>query len=179
MNTNNSSVSQRALRLHAVAAAIIAAVLAGIVTSAAVSAATLDGVSFSKLPGDRVQIKLELSEAVNEPLSFATDNPARVALDFPGVSLDLPSKTQDISVGMARSVTAVEAGGRTRVVLNLVQLVPYELWVDGSTVILTLESPGAAGDAAFRDDEAGGGGHSHAGPGMDGMGGMGGMGGMM
>jgi chaperonin GroEL len=29
------------------------------------------------------------------------------------------------------------------------------------------------------DDEAGGGGHSHAGPGMDGMGGMGGMGGMM
>ena len=39
-------------------------------------ATTLDRVSFAKLPGDRVQIKLELSGPVKEPLSFAIDNPA-------------------------------------------------------------------------------------------------------
>ena len=157
MTTNNRNVTQRAPGIHAVTAAIVATLLAGIVTTSALWAATLDGVSFAKLPGDRVQIRLQLSEPVDEPLSFAIDNPARIALDFPGVSIDLASKTQDIGVGMARSVTAVEADGRTRVVLNLVQLVPYELSVDGSSVVLTLESLGSAGSTAFRDDEAGGG----------------------
>ena len=153
MTTQNPFVTRHILRAGAVLSALVAAVLAGVMTSTTVAAATLDGVGFSKLPGDRVQITLELSDAVEEPLSFAIDNPARVALDFPGVTLDLPQKTQNIGVGMARSVTAVEAGGRTRVVLNLVQLVPYELRVDGSNVVLTLDSPGAAGTAAFRGDD--------------------------
>ena len=55
MNTNSRFLSQSALRIHAVTAAIVAAVLAGLVTSSAVWATTLDRVSFSKLPGDRVQ----------------------------------------------------------------------------------------------------------------------------
>ena len=116
-------------------------------------ATTLDGVSFSKLPGDRVEIRLQLSEPVAEPLSFAIDNPARVALDFPAVSLNLPSKSQPIGVGMARSVSAVEAAGRTRVVLNLVQLVPYTLQVRGSQILVTLDSPGAASTAALAPTE--------------------------
>ena len=119
---------------------------------AGVFATTLDEVSFAKLPGDRVQIKLSLSDPVDEPLSFAIDNPARVALDFPGVKLNLDIKRQDINVGMARSVAAVEAAGRTRVVLNLVQLVPYELRTEGNAVYITLDSPGAAGAAAFRSE---------------------------
>ena len=84
--------------------------------------------------------------------TFAIDNPARIALDFPHVSLNLDSKHEDINVGMARSVSAVEAAGRTRVVLNLIQLVPYELNTEGNTVFITLDSPGAAGAAAFRGE---------------------------
>ena len=107
------------------------------------TATTLDKISFSTLPGDRVQVVLELSGPVDEPLSFAIDEPARVALDFPGVSLNLPRKTEDIGVGMARSVTAVEAGGRSRVVLSLVKLVPYSIDVSGNQVVLTLDSTGS------------------------------------
>lgn len=88
-------------------------------------AATLNDISFDALPGERVQVTLSLSEPVSEPLSFAIDEPARVALDFPGVSLSAGRTTQAIGVGMARSVTAVEGGDRTRVVLNLIKLVPY------------------------------------------------------
>ena len=113
---------------------------------------TLDKISFSTLPGDRVQIVLELSGPVDEPLSFAIDEPARVALDFPGVSLNLPRKTENINVGMARSVTAVEAGGRSRVVLSLVKLVPYAIDVSGNQVVLTLDSTGStAGHAAAKN----------------------------
>ena len=101
--------------------AMMAFVIVALLWPATSIATSLDAVSFAKLPGDRVQIKLELSDPVEEPLSFAIDNPARVALEFPNVSLNLTRKNQDINVGMARSVSAVEAAGRTRVVLNLVQ----------------------------------------------------------
>ncbi len=116
---------------------------------AASKGVSLDEISFSTLPGDRVEVKLTLSEKAAEPLHFAIDNPARIAVDLPGIGLNLPHKTQAIGVGMARSVVAVEAGGRTRVVLNLVKLVPYGLRVEGNAVYLTLESAGAAGSIAF------------------------------
>ena len=116
---------------------------------------TLDKISFSTLPGDRVQVILEMSGPVDEPLSFAIDEPARVALDFPGVSLNLPRKTENINVGMARSVTAVEAGGRSRVVLSLVKLVPYSIDVSGNKVVLTLDSTGSTASQAVAKSAAG------------------------
>ena len=57
---------------------------------------------------------------------------ALVALDFPGVSSGLAQKTQTIGVGMSRSVTTVEAAGRTRVVINLVAPVGYEVTSQGN-----------------------------------------------
>ena len=116
---------------------------------------TLNKMSFTTLPGDRVQVILDMSGPVDEPLSFAIDEPARVALDFPGVSLNLPRKSEDIGVGMARSVTAVEAGGRSRVVLSLVKLVPYEINVSGNQVVLTLDSSGSTTSQAAAKRAAG------------------------
>jgi len=140
----------RIASLVAISAAIIAGSAAWPGAAQAQSTVTLDGISYSTLPGDRVQVRLDLSAPPGEPLSFAIDKPARVALDFPGVSLNLPRKTEEIGVGMAQSVTAVEASGRTRVVLNLIKLVPYDLKVEGASVLVTLDSPGSAGSGALR-----------------------------
>ncbi|NIR28549.1 MAG: type IV pilus secretin PilQ [Gammaproteobacteria bacterium] len=111
---------------------------------------TLDAIGYSSLPGDRVRIELELSGPVQEPLVFAVEDPPRVAIDFTNVGLNLERKSQTVGIGMARSVTAVEAGGRTRVVLNLVRLVPYELQVRDSVVLVTLESSAVAAAPAVQ-----------------------------
>ncbi|MBI5617490.1 MAG: type IV pilus secretin PilQ [Gammaproteobacteria bacterium] len=119
------------------------AIAAGLLSQAAL-AATLEDIKFTSLPGDRVQIALKLSEPMtSDPLSFTIDNPARIALDFPGTELKVPSKVQNIGVGKAQSVVAVEADGRTRVVVNLAQLVPYEVKTAGNTVTVTLEGNAA------------------------------------
>jgi type IV pilus assembly protein PilQ len=71
----------------------------------------LDAVKFNALPGNKVQVKLELSGPLSrEPLSFTIDDPARIALDLPDTRLNLPSKNQPIGVGTVRSLNAVEAG---------------------------------------------------------------------
>jgi len=111
---------------------------------------TLDSVDYSSLPGDRVRVELGFSEPVAKPMAFAVENPARIALDFRGVAVNLPRKTQPIGVGMARSVAAVEGDDRTRVVLNLITLVPYDLQIEGNRVFVTLQESATAAGATRR-----------------------------
>ena len=102
----------------------------------------LDGVEYTALSGDRVQVVFSLSGEAPSPVSFTIDNPARIALDFPGVANRLARKTQAIGIGVARSLASAEAKGRTRVVLSLVEMVPYETRVEGSEVVVVLDGTG-------------------------------------
>ena len=124
---------------HIVTIISLMGIFAAVGFSSVVQAATLDDISYSVLPGERVQLKIELSEPMQgEPMSFTIDNPARIALDFPNTTLGAVTKNQSIDVGVATSVSVVEAAGRTRVVLNLVRSVAYEIDVQGSSVTVTL-----------------------------------------
>lgn len=106
---------------------------------------SLEGISFSALPGDRVQIKIDLdTPQSSEPLNFTIDNPARIALDFPNTTLNTSSKNISVGIGVAHSVSAVEAAGRTRVVLNLVESVPYDITTEGNSVLVTLGAKATA-----------------------------------
>jgi len=103
---------------------------------------TLQSVEFAELPGNKAEITLTLSNPAPAPLSFTIDNPARIALDFPATSNGLAQRTQDIGIGMVDSLTAVEAQNRTRVVVNLVDMVPYEARAEGNKVILVVQNAG-------------------------------------
>ena len=98
----------------------------------------LQSVSFNKLAGEKLQFKLNFSRNASEPGSFTIDNPARIALDFPNTGSALNWKNKNVGIGFAKSITAVEAGNRTRVIINLVQLLPFETEVSGRSVYLTL-----------------------------------------
>jgi len=101
-------------------------------------AATLQSITFNSLAGEKVQIKLSFAGPAVAPGSFTINNPARIALDFPNTANRLGWKSKNVGIGFAKSITAVEAGNRTRVVLNLVQLIPFETRVSGNSVYLTL-----------------------------------------
>ncbi|VAW88547.1 Type IV pilus biogenesis protein PilQ [hydrothermal vent metagenome] len=102
---------------------------------------TLIDIGYSSLPGNRVLIKLSMENPVSMPNSFSIDTPARIALDFPETASRLKKKSTSISLGAARSIMAVEAQGRTRVVLNLIRMVKYDTRIDGNNIFITLESP--------------------------------------
>ena len=108
----------------------------------------LKSVEFAGLPGNKAQIILTLSNTATSPLSFTIDNPARIALDFPATKNELAQRTQAIGIGMADSLTAIEAQGRTRVVVNLVEMVPYEAHTEGNKVVLTIQGGGKEESAA-------------------------------
>ncbi len=103
---------------------------------------TLQEISSSSLPGGKVQIKLRHSAPPSAPLSFTIDNPARIVLDFADTAHSLAKSSQTIGLGAVRSVNVASAKGRTRVVLNLDQLVPYETRAEGNDIYLTLDASG-------------------------------------
>jgi type IV pilus assembly protein PilQ len=132
------------IELKARKTALLGMVLLWALTSN-VLANQLQDISFSALPGNRVEIVLTTSEPVGDPDSFTTDNPARIAIDLVNTSSALSTKVTPVAIGMARSVTAIEAGNRTRVVINLLEQVPHEIRTEGNQVFVSVGSGSGAG----------------------------------
>lgn len=141
-----STVKQQAHRLLA----WLTLLVLGTVSTA--WANTLQEVSFSAMPGNRVEVVLTLSEPIAEPSSFSTDNPARIAIDLPDTNSEVPRVTP-VAVGAARSVTAIEAGDRTRVVINLLAAVDHQISVDGSQLRVSIGSAGGAASMSADSSE--------------------------
>lgn len=104
----------------------------------------LQDMQVQTLPGNRIELELKLSGAAPAPLSFTIENPARIALDLADTAIALPSRRREIGAGPLSTVLAAESGGRTRVVLNLDAMVPYETRVEGNSVFVTLGTPAQA-----------------------------------
>ncbi len=116
---------------------------AAISNAAAAETLTLQQITYASLPGDRVQIKMTLSGPAPQPGAFTIDNPARIALDLPNTLLGSVQKNQSVGVGVVRSIQAIEAGGRTRVVVNLARLVPYDSTIENNNIVITLGVAGS------------------------------------
>jgi len=110
----------------------------------AVQAVEVEGIEHTMLSSKSVQIKMTLSEPVQKPKSFTIDNPSRLVLDFPNTGLNLDQSRLAIDAGVVKGVRAVEGGGRTRVVVSLVKIVPYEVRVQNNEVFINLTDDGAA-----------------------------------
>jgi type IV pilus assembly protein PilQ len=125
------------------------AALAGFGGQAALAQSThrLESIDVQATSGDKVELTLRMSDAAPTPLTFTVDNPARIALDLPSTSVAMTSRRVDVKQGVLDTVNVAEANGRTRVVLNVDALVPYETRVQGNTIIVSLSSP-SAGRAA-------------------------------
>jgi len=108
--------------------------------SAADATAKLQAIDVQTLPGQQLQLTMRLSGPAPQPLSFTIDNPARISFDLPNITLALPSRRIDVHSAGLDTILAAEGKDRTRLVLNLDKLVPYDTRVDGNNIIVMLGS---------------------------------------
>ncbi len=106
----------------------------------------LQDIQVQSLPGQRVELKLIMSELAPEPMAFTIDNPARIALDLPDTSVGLSSRRRDVNLGPLDTILTAEANGRTRVVLNLDTMVAYQTSRSGNTITVMLGDAGNYSD---------------------------------
>jgi len=112
--------------------------------SGALNAATIEDIEFSARPGSKFEIRMDFNEPPPEIKSYTIEKPARIAIDFPETTSALERKRYSLPYGNATGVIVLESGDRTRLVINLVKVVPYETRVDGNSlyVVVGQESAG-------------------------------------
>jgi len=108
--------------------------------------------------GAEIAIKIDLKQALSvPPAGFSVANPAKVAFDFPLTTNGLGKTTQVVNTGDLHSLNVVQAGERTRLVLNLVRNMNYSTRLDGKSLYVVLapivRSGGSAAEKVTRFTE--------------------------
>ena len=109
------------------------------------AAPTVTDIEFASRPGSKIEVRLDFDETPPPMEAYTIEKPARIAIDFPGTRSALPQKIYSLPYGNATGVVVLESGDRTRLVLNLVKLVPYETRVEGNSLFLVV-GQGSSGD---------------------------------
>ncbi len=129
---------------------IVVGISALMVSFCALAQGTISAVSASVQNGVET-LRIDFSDSVViSPTGFVTQSPARIALDFHGVSNSFGKSVYESNLGNLRSVNIVEAGGRSRVVLNLKVPVGYKTDVQGKSLFVALDGAAGVSGASVR-----------------------------
>src|ERR1700746_787130 len=134
-------------RLLGAAATVVLAAGLGLAAPAPARAAdqpALQAVDVQPLPGQTLQATTPAAGPAPQPLSFTIDNPARISFDLPNTTLAIPSKRIDVHAAGLDTIVAAETKDRTRLVMNLDKLVPYDTRVVGNNIVVMLGGGSAA-----------------------------------
>ncbi|MDX1609149.1 MAG: type IV pilus secretin PilQ [Halofilum sp. (in: g-proteobacteria)] len=120
-------------------------------TEASAPGNALTGIEFSSLPGNRLEIQLQLQQPIATPRSFTIREPARIAYDLPNTKNATGKRSIPIGSGLAESVSIAETPTRTRVVLNLTEIPRHSVRSEGNRVVVTLGEDGGAGQTVANE----------------------------
>lgn len=125
----------------------LGAALCLMIAQQAIAANTLKEVKTTSQADGKTAITMRFADPIGDVKAFSTDNPPRIAIDLPDTQNGLAQKKQLISSGLAKSVSTVEAGGRTRVLVELSKTASYRTQSVGDTLVLTIDGKSAVQNA--------------------------------
>jgi len=114
----------------------------------AMAANVLQDVRYASAPGGKVDITLQFAEPVGDVQAFTTDSPPRIAIDLPDTTNGLSARRVAVGAGATSAVSAAEAGGRTRVVVDLFRPAGYTTRSNGNLLVVTVDAGTVGGAAA-------------------------------
>ena len=118
--------------------------------SSLAGAVTLEDVSFTSLPGEGLEVTMKFDGAPPEPKGYTIERPARIAVDLSDTTSGLNQRSIPLGSGNAQSLTVVETKDRTRLIFNLVELVPHETVRNNNSLVMTIGGGGSAPVASSR-----------------------------
>lgn len=109
-----------------------------VILSPALFAVNLQTLDVAALPGGQVELKLAFDQAINAPNGYTIEQPARIALDLPGVKNKLGIKSRELGNGNVRSLNIVETPDLMRLIINMTSSSPYNTRVDGKYLYIVV-----------------------------------------
>lgn len=116
----------------------VVGLVVSLMAGAANAASTIRNIEFSSRPESKFEIRVDFDGLPPELKSYTIEKPARIAIDFPDTRSALEQKRFSLPYGNATGVVVLESGDRTRLVVNLVKVVPFETRVDGNSLFVVV-----------------------------------------
>jgi len=116
----------------------VAGLVAGLVAGAAQATTTIKDIEFSARPESKFEIRMDFDGAPPEMKAYTIEKPARIAIDFADTKSALERKRYSLPYGNATGVVVLESGDRTRLVVNMVKVVPFETRVEGNSLFVVV-----------------------------------------
>ncbi|MBF0470959.1 MAG: type IV pilus secretin PilQ [Gammaproteobacteria bacterium] len=121
------------------------------------AASTIDALKVEPNGDGKFEVRITLSGDMPEIGTFSVERPASIAVDFPLTKLNTADSQLKINSGVIKSVRAIEAAGRSRVVIKMTTLTPYTINREGGEVVVRLgdnQEPGVAQITAGKQEQA-------------------------
>jgi len=110
----------------------------------ALAATNVTGIDHSSTADGGVRITLQTSGDVPQVSVFATQSPARIVLDLADTQSEAGTDAVTVGLGPVQQYSAIAAGGRTRLIVDLSQLAAYDYDADSGQVVLTIAGSGVS-----------------------------------
>ena len=102
---------------------------------------SITGLNVGNTGNGKTTITVGLAQPLADlPAGFTTDNPPRIVLDFPHTTNGLGKSVKNSYEEGMHSANIVQAGGRTRLVINLDQSLSYNTQIEGNSLLITLQN---------------------------------------
>jgi len=125
---------------------LLASACFAIATTSAYAQNSIEAVNVSAQQGGSTLVKITLKGTpAATPASFVVNNPPRIAFDFPGTTNGSGKTTHEIGEGDVRRINIVQAGDRSRLVLETSRQLGYDAKIEGNTILVTLGGSASAG----------------------------------
>lgn len=102
--------------------------------------ADIADMSFSELPGNRVEVRTTFTAPPVLPQGYSIEKPARIVLDFAETESNLSSKRYSLGLNNLKSTIILTAQGRTRVIFNLESSAAYTNTVQGNVLTTIIDN---------------------------------------
>ena len=109
---------------------------------AAFAATNVTGIDHSSTADGGVRITLQTSGDVPQVSVFATQSPSRIVLDLADTQSEAGTDAVNVGLGPVQQYSAIAAGGRTRLIVDLSHLAAYDYNADSGQVVLTIAGGG-------------------------------------
>lgn len=124
---------------------LVAAASFALMATATHAQNSIESVNVSGQQGGTTLIKITLKNApAATPASFAVNNPPRIAFDFPNTTNGSGKNIQEVGEGDVRRVNIVQAGDRSRIVLETSRPLGYDAKIEGNAIMITLGGTASA-----------------------------------
>lgn len=136
----------RFFKLMTRVSSLVAAAGLALAASTAYAQNSIEAVNVSAQQGGSTLVKITLKGApAATPASFVVNNPPRIAFDFPETTNGSGKTTHEIGEGDVRRINIVQAGNRSRLVLETSRQLGYDARIEGNAILVTLGGSAAAG----------------------------------